>query len=187
MTEHLLKVTNFEKKKIIPLKNEQQKLYEHIKICYICKKTFQYKYTKDKKYWKFKDHSHFSGEDRDAANSICNLKSSRPKENPVVFHNSPNCDYHFIKKELSKVFAGKFNCLRGNTRKFKTFSFPITTEVERIDKNEEEITKPISYELQFIDNAKFMVSSLSNLVDNLAEEIQKTKRKHGHDNRSVSW
>ena len=50
LTEHLLKVTNFEKKKIIPLKNEQQKLYEHIKICYICKKTFQYKYTKDKKY-----------------------------------------------------------------------------------------------------------------------------------------
>ena len=102
----------------------------------------------------------------------------------MVFHNSPNCDYHFIKKELAKVFEGKFNCLRGNTRKFKTFSVPITKEVERIDKNGEEIIKPISYELQFIDNAKFMVSSLSNLVDNL--EIHKIKRKYGHDNRSVS-
>ena len=28
-----------------------------------------------------------------------------------------------------------------------------------------------------------MASSLSNLVDNLAEGIYKTKRKHGHDNK----
>ena len=32
-----------------------------------------------------------------------------------------------------------------------------------------------SYRLQFIDNARFMAGSLSNLVDNLAERIHKPK------------
>ena len=35
----------------------------------------------------------------------------------------------------------------------------------------------ISYEIKFIDSAWFMASSLSNLVDNLTEEIHTTKCK----------
>ena len=35
----------------------------------------------------------------------------------------------------------------------------------------------ISYKIKFIDSARFMMSSLSNLVDNLAEGIHKTKCK----------
>ena len=38
-----------------------------------------------------------------------------------------------------------------------------------IDKNEGEITKAIPSECQFIGSARFMESSLSNLVDKLAE------------------
>ena len=34
--------------------------------------------------------------------------------------------------------------------------------------------------MQFIDSAKFMASSLSNLVNNLSERIQKIKCKQGH-------
>ena len=41
--------------------------------------------------------------------------------------------------------------------------------------------KSISYILQFIDSAKFMASSLSNLVNNLSEGIQRIKCKYGHD------
>ena len=37
-----------------------------------------------------------------------------------------------------------------------------------------------SYRLQFIDNAKFMESSLSNLANNLAAGIQKIKCKYEH-------
>ena len=50
-------------------------------------------------------------------------------------------------------------------------------------KNEYEITKTASYRLQFIDSARFMASSLSNLVNNLAEEIHKIKYKYGCDNK----
>ena len=41
-----------------------------------------------------------------------------------------------------------------------TFTVPLEKEVTRIDKNGEEITKNMSYILQFIDTTKFMTSSL---------------------------
>ena len=53
--EHTSKIINFEKKKMIPLTNEQQELYENTKIYYICKKIIKHKYTNDKTYWKVKD------------------------------------------------------------------------------------------------------------------------------------
>ena len=58
-------------------------------------------------------------------------------------------------------------------------------EVKRIEKNEEEITKNISYILQFIVTARFMVSSLSNLVNNLSEGIHRIKCKYRHDDKKL--
>ena len=46
-------------------------------------------------------------------------------------------------------------------------------EVKRLGKNEEEITKTIHYRLKFIDSARFMVCSLTNLVNNLLKEFIK--------------
>ena len=43
--------------------------------------------------------------------------------------------------------------------------------------------KKISYRLHLIHSARFMTSSLSNLVNNLAEGIQKTKCEYDHDNQ----
>ena len=50
---------------------------------------------------------------------------------------------------------------------------------------EKKLQKNISYILQFIDSARFMASSLSNLVNNLSEGIHKIKCKHGHDDKKV--
>ena len=47
-----------------------------------------------------------------------------------------------------------------------------------------EIMKIMSDKLQFTDTARFMAKPLSNLVDNLAEEIHKMKRKYRHDNKT---
>ena len=167
------------------LTKEQQESYENAKICYICKEKFENKYLKDKKYRKVRDHCHYTGEYRGAAHSICNLKYSVPKKIPIVFHNGSNYDYHFIIKELAEEFKKQFTCLGENTEKYITFTVPIEKEVTRVDKNREEITKNISYILHFIDSARFMANSLSNLVNNLSEGIHRIKCKFGHDEKNV--
>ena len=115
--------------------------------------------------------------------SICNLKYGVLKKVPTVFHNGSNYDYHFIIKELAGQFKKQFTCLGENTEKYMTFTVPIEKEVERTDKNGEEITRNISYILQFIDSARFMASSLSNPVDNLSEGIHKINCKHGYNDK----
>ena len=65
-------------------------------------------------------------------------------------------------------------CLGENKEKYKTFSVPIKKEIKKIDKDG---NGTISYKIKFIDNARFIASSLSNLVDNLTEGINKIKRK----------
>ena len=105
------------------------------------------------------------------------------KKFPIVFRNGSNYDYHFIIKEVAGEFKKQFTCLGKNTEKYITFTVPIEKEVTRIDKNGEEITKNISYILQFIDSARFMASSLSNLVNNLSEGIHRIKCKFAHDNK----
>ena len=80
--------------------NELQVSYENATIFYICKEKIENKYLKDKEYHKVRDHCHYIGEYRGAAQSICNLKYSVPKKVRIVFHNGSNYDYHFIIKEL---------------------------------------------------------------------------------------
>ena len=65
------------------------------------------------------------------------------------------------------------------TEKYITLTVLIKKEV----KNGEEITKYISYILQFIDSARFMASSLTNIVNNISERIHKIKCKYRHDDK----
>ena len=72
---------------------------------------------------------------------------------------------------------------RKNTEKHKIFSGPVEREIRNIENNSEENVRTISYEIKFIDGAKFMGTSLSNLIDNLAEQFHKIKYKYGLDNK----
>ena len=101
-------------------RKEQQQSYANAKICYICKKKRENKYLQDKKYRRVGDHYHFTEEYKGAAHSICTLKYSAPKKNPIVFHNGSNSDYHFIIKELAEEFKKQYTCLEGNTEKYIT-------------------------------------------------------------------
>ena len=124
---------------MLPLTKEELKLHQDAKVCYICRKWILKKLSKIINYRKFIDHCHYTGQYRNAAHSICNLKFNLPNEIPVVFHNSSNYDYHFIIKELAHKFEGQLECLLESTEKNKTFSFPIEKEVTNIDKNRNEI------------------------------------------------
>ena len=65
-------------------------------------------------------------------------------------------------KELTIEFEGEFNCLGDMKKKYKNYILKIT----------------IYY------TARFMASSLSNLVDDLAEGIHKDKCNNKHDNEN---
>ena len=165
LREHVTKIINYEKKKMIPLTTEEKIYHNKQKICYICKKEFN---NNDKKNYKVRDHCHYTGEYRGAAHNICNLRYKVPKEIPIVFHNGSTYDYHFIIKELVKEFKDNFECLGENTEKYITFSVPIKKKIENKDLE-------ITYKMKFIDSYTFMSSLLSKLVDNLSEGIHNNK------------
>ena len=58
----------------------QQELCENANISYICKEKFENKYLKNKEYGKVRYHCDYTGEYRDAAYSIYNLKYIVPKK-----------------------------------------------------------------------------------------------------------
>ena len=123
------------------LTKEQQESYENPKICYICKKKFENKYFKGKRYRKVRDHCHHTWKYRGAAHSIYNLKYSVSKKtfiNEYIFINESNYDYDFIIKALAEEFKIKFTCLA------EIFTVPIEKEVTRTDKNGEEIERNTS-------------------------------------------
>ena len=75
----------------------------------------------------------------------------------------------------------QFTCLGESIEECITFTVPTEREVRRNDKNREEITKHISYILQFTARTRFIASLLSSLVNNLSEAIYRIKCKFGHD------
>ena len=177
LREHSKNIIDFEKEKMLPLTKEELKSHQDGTVCYICGKRFLKKFANEKYYRKVRYHCHYTGKYKGAAHSICNLKLNLLSEIPVVFHNDSNYDYHFIIKELVNQLEGQFECLGENTEKYKTFSVPIDKEVTKIDKDGNESVVTLSYKIKFIDSARFMASSLSNLVENLTEGIHKVKCK----------
>ena len=165
LREHVSKIINYEKKKMIPLTTEEKIYHNKQKICYICKEEFN---NNEKKNYKARDHCHYTGKYKGATHNICNLRYKVSKEIPIVFHNGSIYDYHFIIKELVKEFEGNFECLGENTEKYITFSVPIKKKIENKDPE-------ITYKIKFIDSYRFMASSLSKLVDSLPEGIQNNK------------
>ena len=156
-----MEIFNYEKKKMIPLTDEEKEFYEKEKVCYICKKEF----STDKKYHKVRGHCHYTRKFRGAAHNNCNLRYKILKEIPVVFHNWSTYDYHFIIKQLAKEFKGKLDCLGENAEKYIIFSGPI---YKKHNNDETVIYKP-----KFIDSFRFMLISLSSLLDNLPEIYEK--------------
>ena len=65
----------------------------------------------------------------------------------------------------------------GKQWKLQTFSISIKKKITKNDKDDNESVVNISYKIKLIDSTRFMASSWSNLVDNLAEGIHKIKYK----------
>ena len=70
---------------------------------------------------KFRDHCHYTGQNRGAAHSTCNLRYQIPKTIHIVFHNGSTYDYHFIIKQLTREFKYFLECLGENTENIYYF------------------------------------------------------------------
>ena len=86
-------------------------------------------------------------------------------------------DFHLIIKELANEFDCQFKCHRENSEKYKTISVSIKKQVVKIHKEGNKTTEIISCKTKFINNMRFMATSLSNLVDNFTGRIHKLKCK----------
>ena len=104
LREHAKCITDFEKKKMIPLTNEELKWRCKI-ILHLWKIMLYFikKLAEDINHQQVRDHCHYTGKYRGAAHSICNLKFNVPKKIPVVFHRGSNYDYHFVKRKWQTI------------------------------------------------------------------------------------
>ena len=87
LKEHAAKIISYVQKEMMPLTKEEKEIYREQKVCYIYKKGFSTDDDDNKKYYKVRDHCHYTGKYRGAAHDICKLSYKTPKEIPVVFHN----------------------------------------------------------------------------------------------------
>ena len=111
LREHAKSITDFKKKKMLPLRRKEIESHKNTKVCYICGIRFFKKILGDINYRKVRDHCHYTGKHKCAMHSICNLKFNVPNEIPIVFHRGSHYDYHFIIKELANKFELIFSKL----------------------------------------------------------------------------
>ena len=161
LKECTMKIIIYEKREMIPLIYEENKPYKEQETCHICqgkvcvdKNDENYKNRE-----KVKDPCYYTGKFRGAAHSKCNLNYKVPKDIPIIIHNA-SYDTHFIINQLAEEFKGELNCIGENMEKYITFSVPIKKECDN--------GKTIAYKLRFIDSFRFMLTSLSELVDNMS-------------------
>lgn len=104
---------------------------------------------------KVRDHSHITGEFRDAAHQKCNLNYQEARHVPVIFHNLSNYDAHFIIRDISNKIPGQISIIPCNDQQYISFTKVIpsiyTSEYNHFIK------------LRFIDSFRFMASSLDYL------------------------
>ena len=124
---------------------------------------------------KVKDRCHFTGKYRGAAHNKCNINCKITKDIPIVFHNLSSYDSHFIIKELANEFKGELECLGENTEKYISFSVKINKKIIKKDEDCREKIVNIPYRLKFIDSYRFVMASLSALVDNLSNGLHNKK------------
>ena len=100
------------------------------------------------------------GKFRGAAHSKCNLNYKVPKDILIIIHNA-SYHTHFIINQLAEECKGELNCIGKNMEEYITSSVPLKKECDG--------GKTITCKLRFIDNFRFMLTSLSELVDNMSE------------------
>ena len=135
--------------KPLKLTLEEEKDFKSAKVCHICEQELLV-FEKTGEIFKVRDHCHFTGKYRGAANNKCNLKCRKPFILPVVFHNLQGYDSHLFIKQLAKV-SGELLCIPSTEEKYISFSKKLKL-VNIIPEREEQ---------HYQSNSKFVLLILS--------------------------
>ena len=142
------------------LKKEQHELHENAKVSYICYEKFENKYLKYKKYYKERETILTKQEIEKHCAQHIEFKCSVPKKIYLVFYNGSN--YYFCLSSVKyqqKRLIKNLIVLEKTLKNIQFLQFQYKKKLSRINKNEKEVIKNISYTLQFTDSARFMASS----------------------------
>ena len=142
-----------------------------MQTCFIFVKKNLKKFSKSINYRKPGDYCHHTGKYRGTAHIICNLKLIRLMKPMYFFRTVPIMIIILSLKNQQTSLRGNWNVLGENTKNKRCFLF-------QFDKDGSEHVVTIYYNIKFIDSARFVASSLSHLVDSLAEVIHKIKCKN---------
>lgn len=105
-----------DKKPMRVLSNVEERLFQEISFCHICKKDFETNSDDNR----VRDHCHISGEFRGAAHQSCNLKYQISRTIPVVFHNLSGYDSHLLIRGLgdNKKKPGELTVIPHNSENY---------------------------------------------------------------------
>ena len=171
LEEDIKIITNIPEKKIIFGEKEKKRSDKETK-CWVCNEEFDDGV-------KVRDHCHFTGRYRGAAQNSCNLKYRKPNFTPVVFHNLSGYDSHLFIKNLG-FSEGNIDCIPNNEERYISFTKRIQVRSYMSKKGE---TKPLQHQIRFIDSFKFMATSLDKLVNNLPKDAFNNIKRYYTDNK----
>ena len=108
----------------------EELLFKKSKVCYLCKKDFNYEYQGENK---VRDHCHYSNKYLGAAHSNCNWRRTVNRHIPIYIHNFKNYDSQFILQGLKYAFDK--HSIKGipyNEKKFRTLEIGRITFVDSL-------------------------------------------------------
>ena len=154
----------FRYKKNLKWTKKDKRAYKASTYCHICEDEL----LNDK----VADHCHLTGKFRGAAHNKCNLEYRTPKFFPVIFHNLAGYDAHIFVKNLG-VTEGKINCIPKDEENYISFTkeIEVDTFTKEIEVDNKTKTISVKRELRFIDNFKFMATSLDSPANNLPDNM----------------
>ena len=123
---------------------------------------------------KVRHHDHITGQFISVMCNQCNLKYQYKPFIPIYLHNLKGYDshlfvkalYHYGYKSIKK--GDNISCIPNNEERYISFSKNIRVgSYEEKDENGKIITKPIMFELRFLDTLSFMATSIDKLSENL--------------------
>ena len=125
-----------------------ERVYQLSTVCGICDHKLDWS-SSDLNKQPVRHHDHFTGQFICAAHSLCNLKTSKPKFIPIVFHGLKNYDCKHILKALHKF----------------------DSNIEVIANSSEKFSQIKTKQFTFVDSLAHLAgTSLENLVGNLREK-----------------